>query len=268
MDTKKITSCISLLLLTGSLLAQDYALKQLEESPRHHEWVELESNYRTLYSFVAYPEKPEGATVVLVIHENRGLNDWARSMTDQLAEAGFIGIAPDLLSNFSDSIKKTSDFASSDQARSAIYQLDKEQIIADLHKVFDYGRNIPAANGKVAVMGFCWGGSQCFRYSMNNTEVAASLVFYGTAPVSDPIPFTKINSPVYGFYGGDDQRVNATISKTDSIMGAWQKIYQYEIYDGAGHAFMRRGDDPNGSMENKNARDDSWKRLVQILKEL
>jgi carboxymethylenebutenolidase len=64
--------------------AQDYAIKQLEESPRHHEWVKIKSNDRDLHLFIAYPEISEKATTVIVIHENRGLNDWARSMTDQL----------------------------------------------------------------------------------------------------------------------------------------------------------------------------------------
>lgn len=266
MNLKNLLS-LTLVGLGLATYAQDYAIKQLEESPRHHEWIELESNNRTLYNFVAYPEKSGKTTTVIVIHENRGLNDWARSMTDQLAEAGFIGIAPDLLSNCQEGIQKTSDFKTSDQARSAIYQLDKDQVTTDLNNVLAYAKNIPAGNGKVAVMGFCWGGSQCFRYATNNQEIEAAMVFYGTAPKSAD-PFQNIDVPVYGFYGGNDNRVNSTIPFTDSVMKASDKFYEYEIYEGAGHAYMRRGDDPEGSKENVDARNQSWERIKTILNKL
>ncbi|MDZ7718754.1 MAG: dienelactone hydrolase family protein [Balneolaceae bacterium] len=91
-------------------MAQDYAMEQLENSPRHHEWVDVEYDGRTVHSFVAYPETNEETPAVIVIHENRGLNDWARSFTDQVAKAGYIAIAPDLLSGFSDEYERTTDF--------------------------------------------------------------------------------------------------------------------------------------------------------------
>ena len=88
------------------IIAQDFALEQLENSPRHHEWVKIEYNGRALTSFVAFPETSESVPAVIVIHENRGLTDWVRSFADQVAEAGYIAIAPDLLSNFSDELNQ------------------------------------------------------------------------------------------------------------------------------------------------------------------
>ena len=246
------------------ITAQDYAIAQLENSPRHHEWRKLKSNGRALHCFVTYPEKSENATTIVVIHENRGLNDWARSMADQLAEAGYIAIAPDLLSGASDVYEKTSDYPNSDEARKAIYGLDSDAVTKDLNVVFDFAKSIDGGNGEVAVMGFCWGGSQTFRYATNNKNILAAMVFYGTAPKEAKV-FSKINAPVYGFYGGADQRVNATIEMTKQYMKENKKKYTYEIYDGAGHAFMRRGDDPNGDEPNVNARNKAWERIKDIL---
>ncbi len=236
----------------------------LNESPRHHEWVQVNNNGKIIHCWVAYPERKEKTPVVLVIHENRGLNDWARSFADQVAEAGYIAIAPDLLSSFSDSLAKTSDFASTDAARDAIYQLTPEQVTADLNAVFQYAKEIPAGNGKLVTAGFCWGGSQSFRYATQQADLTAAMVFYGTAP-KDGEGLDRISCPVYGFYGGDDNRVNATIAASDSVMKSLNKPYDYLIYEGAGHAYMRRGEDPEGGEANIKAREESWKRLKSIL---
>lgn len=250
------------------LYSQDYAVKQLEESPRHHEWVELESSGRTLHNFVAYPENSEDSAVIIVIHENRGLDDWARSFTDQLAASGFIAIAPDMISNTVEGIEKTSDFENSDAAREAIYALDSEMITSDLKNVLNYAKTLDAGNGKIAVVGFCWGGSQSFRFATHaGDEIDAALVFYGTGP-NQQEEYNKIKVPVYGFYGGNDQRVNATIANSEEMMKKAGATYEYEIYEGAGHAFMRRGDNPDGEAPNVNARNKAWDRMIRILNEL
>lgn len=262
----KILYAFLLLFISSGISAQDFALEQLNNSPRHHEWVELEVDGKTLHSFVVYPEKSTATQALIVIHENRGLTDWVRSFADQLAEAGFLAIAPDMLSEYNETTEKTSDFENSDKAREAIYQLDPQQITQRLDAVYEYISKVPASNGKVSVIGFCWGGSQSFRYATNNPDLQSAFVFYGTAPDEQQL-FQKIQAPVYGFYGGEDQRVNATIEKTRDQMKKAGKTYDYKIYPGAGHAYMRSGDDPEGSAENKRARDESWKRLKKILKE-
>ncbi len=249
------------------VMAQDYATEQLEHSPRHHEWVTLESSGRVLHTFVAYPERSDNAPVVLVIHENRGLNDWARSFADQLAAAGYIAVAPDLISNTVEGIQKTSDFESSDAAREAIYSLDPDMVTADLNNVLNYAHSIDSGDGTVAVAGFCWGGSQSFRFATNaGSRINTALVFYGTGPESLEA-YRRIEVPVYGFYGGDDQRVNATIENSKEMMKEAGNTYDYMIYEGAGHAFMRRGDDPDASEDDPNviARNKAWERMKIIL---
>lgn len=254
-------------LCSVSVLAQDYAIQQLENSPRHHEWVEIQSSDRTMHNFVAYPERSDKAPVFIVIHENRGLNDWARSFTDQLAGKGFIAIAPDLISNTVDGIEKTSDFENSDAARSAIYGLDAENVTQDLQAVLKYAKSIEAGNGEVYVVGFCWGGSQSFRFATNaGNEIEAAMVFYGTGP-KEAAEYSSVQIPVYGFYGGSDNRVNATIEGSEEAMNTYNKTYEYEIYPDAGHAFMRRGDDPQAPKDDPNviARNKSWDRILKLV---
>ncbi len=264
MDHRRIHAVLIVLCSFSLAQAQDYALKQLENSPRHHEWARVKSGDREVACFVAYPESAEKIPAVVVIHENRGLTDWVRSFADQLAAAGFLAVAPDLLTGAGPGGGKTSDFADSDAARQAIYGLDADQVTGDLVAVEKYAASLPASNGKTAVAGFCWGGSQSFRFATNSDQIRAALVFYGTAPQQKD-DLARIHAPVHGFYGGADERVNATIPATEAAMKELGKAYETEIYPGAGHAFMRRGDDPADSAENRSARDAAWKRLVRIL---
>ncbi|MCB0639803.1 MAG: dienelactone hydrolase family protein [Lewinella sp.] len=237
------------------------------ESPRHHEWVTLNQNGRELYLWVVYPEVSENVPAVLVIHENRGLNEWAKGFADQVAEAGFIAVAPDLLSNQNPDYPRTSDYPDTDAARDAIYSLDPEQVTADLQLAAEYAKGLASTNGRLVTTGFCWGGSQSFRFATNYDGLSAALVFYGTAP-EEAAAFNQINAPVYGFYGGDDNRVNATIEQTDTYMGQAGKEYEYVIYPGAGHAFMRRGEDPEGGLGNIKAREEAFARFKEIMDKL
>jgi len=249
------------------LKAQDWAIKQLEKSPRHQEKVVVKNGDRNISCFLVYPEVSEAATVVVLIHENRGLNDWARSMADQVAGEGFIVIAPDFISGKAPGGGDTPDFSNSDAARDAIYELDPDQITSDLNTVFEYAKKIPSGNTNVCVMGFCWGGSQTFRYATNNQNIEAAFVFYGTGP-QEQEAYDRIEAPVYGFYGGNDNRVNATIENSENMMEKADKIYKPVIYEGAGHGFMRSGQAPDASPENKKARDAAFERLVNLLNKI
>ncbi|MBX9656784.1 dienelactone hydrolase family protein, partial [bacterium] len=162
--------------------AQDWAKAKLEASPRHGEWVTLKHGSREVESFIVYPEVKDKATAVVVIHEIFGLTDWVRLVADQLAEAGYIAIAPDLLSGTGPDGGGTASLGGSDAAVKKISTLPPDQITADLNAAVDYVSKIPAANGKVAVAGFCWGGKESFRFATNNEEVKAAFVFYGNGP--------------------------------------------------------------------------------------
>lgn len=258
--------CASLLALRPAQ-GQEYVKARLEQSPRHLEYVDVKHGDRSVRCFVAYPEVKEKATAVIVIHEIFGLADWIRGVTDQLAEAGYIAIAPDLLSGMAPGGGGTNEFGSGDAVRRAIVGLPPDQVTADLNAVVDYAGKIPACNGKVAVIGFCWGGGQAFRFATNNSAIKAAMPFYGSGP-EEAEAIARIACPVYGFYGGNDARVNATIPKSVELMKAAGKRYEPVTYEGAGHGFLRAGEAPDASPANKKAREEAWARIKEILGKL
>jgi carboxymethylenebutenolidase len=151
--------------------------------------------------------------------------------------------------------------------RKAISSLPGSQVTADLNAVVEYVSKLPACNGKVVVAGFCWGGSETFRYATNNKQVKAALVFYGTGP-SSPEDLARIACPVYGFYGGNDARVTATVGRTEAAMKEKGKDFFPVTYEGAGHGFMRAGEAPDAAPENKKARQEAWQRWRELLQKL
>ena len=254
-------------LAMATVSAQDWAKARLEKSPRHLEWVKVKHGNRELNCFIAFPEVKDKATAMVVIHEIFGLSDWVRGVADQLAEAGYIAIAPDLLSGMAPGGGGTAELGGGDAVRKAISSLPPEQVTADLNAVVDYVAKLPACNGKVAVGGFCWGGGQTFRFATNNRNIKAAFAFYGTGPDKEE-DIARINCPVYGFYGGNDDRVNATVPKSTELMKKAGKTYEPVTYDGAGHGFMRAGEAPDANEPNKKAREEAWKRLKDLLKKI
>ncbi len=240
---------------------------RLENSPRHHEWIDVKTDDgRTVRSFVVYPEVDHDAMVMIVIHENRGLNDWARSAADQVAEAGYIAIAPDLLSGTGPDGGGTKEFESEDAARDGIYKLKQEQVTSDLHAVFKHATKMDAASGKVGVMGFCWGGGQTFHYATQNPDLAVACVFYGSGPTEEEL-LGKIKAPVHGFYGGNDQRITGAVPRIAEKMKSLDKKFEAAIYQGAGHGFMRSGEPDDAEQANVDGRAEAWKKLKAVLAE-
>lgn len=281
----KRTLGVTLLLIAAlsASVAQDWAKQNLEKSPRHGEWVQIKHDSRTVQAFVVYPESRQKAPVIIVIHEIFGLTDWARSVADQLAAKGYIAIAPDLLSAMGPKGGGSSEFSGAQDAMKAVSGLNPDQVTADLNAAADYANKIPAANGKIAVVGFCWGGGQSFRFATNRKDLSAAFVFYGPPPKD----VSSITAPVYGFYGGDDARIDATIPDAQAAMKAAGKKYDPVTYAGAGHGFMRAGEDPaneaainntaddpetkkahDRAVANKKARAEAWERWVGLLKSM
>lgn len=241
------------------------ANERLETTPRHDEWVSIDSAGRTLHAYVVYPQSSRKSGAVVVIHENRGLTDWVRTVADKLAENGYIAIAPDMLSGSAPGGGRTKDFPSEDAAREAISKLPREQVLADLIATANYVRALPSANGKLAVGGFCWGGARTWEAANVVDGVSVASVFYGTGPSTDA-GVTGIDAPVHGFYGGADERVNATIESSRALMIKHGKTFEPVIYEGAGHAFMRLGEMPDASDANRKAHDQAWTRWLTLLK--
>jgi carboxymethylenebutenolidase len=227
----------------------------------------VKSGTRPVSCFLVFPEVKAKAAAILVIHENKGLTDWVRGVADQLAEAGFIAIAPDFLSGLGPGGGNTDKFASVDDATKAIYTLVPDQVMADAQAAADHVVKLAACNGKLAVVGFCWGGSHSFRFATRRADLKAALVFYGS--FQEPVEVLKsISCPVYGFYGGNDARVNASIPKTAELMKEAGKSYDPVTYEGAGHGFMRSGEDPGATEENRKGRNAAWERMQELLRKL
>lgn len=241
---------------------QDWAKATLEKSPRHGEWVTVLHGDRAVETFVVFPESKSKTPVVLVIHEIFGMTDWVQDLADQVAAAGYIAVAPDLLSGMGPNGGRSTSF-SGDAVREAVGKLNPDQITADLNAVAHYAIKFPASNGKLFVAGFCWGGSQSFRFATNRADLAAAFVFYGGPPEKDAM--ARIKAPVYGFYAGNDARIGATVPDTITAMKAAGKTYDPVTYDGAGHGFMRAGEAPDANDANKKARTDAWARWKTLL---
>jgi carboxymethylenebutenolidase len=255
--------CLAVLALTSlSLAAQDWAKQKLEQSPRHREFVTVKHDGRSVETYVAYPEVKAKAPVVLVIHEIFGLSDWAELVADEFAAAGYIAVAPDLLSGAGPNSGRTNSFDQS-AVMEAVSHLNPDQVTADLNAAADYGLKLPAAQNKLFVAGFCWGGGQTFRFATNRSDLSAALVFYGPPPPKDAM--ARIKAPVYGFYGGNDARIDATIPSATENMKSLGKTYDPVTYEGAGHGFMRGGEAPDAKLADVKARTEAWQRLKKIL---
>jgi len=254
--------CLLFALGMSVVSAQDWARDRVGKSPRHREWVTVKHDGRNLETFVVYPESRDKTPVILVIHEIFGLSDWVQDLADQVAAAGYIAVAPDLLSGMGPKGGRTPDFPQGGVTQ-AVSHLDPNQVTADLNAVADYALKLPAANGKLFVTGYCWGGGQSFRFATNRSDLAAAFVFYGPPPDKDTM--VRIQAPVYGFYAENDARIDATIPATRDQMREAGKVYEPVIYASAGHGFMRAGEAPDASEANSKARTDAWARWKKLL---
>jgi carboxymethylenebutenolidase len=259
---KRVLLALIVLGLAQTVSAQDWAKAALAKSPRHGEWVTVKHDGRSVETFVVYPEVKDKRPVVLIIHEIFGLTDWVQDLADQVAAAGYIAVAPDLLSGMGPDGGRTSSI-SADKVMEAVSKLNPDQVTADLNAAADYAKKIPASNGKLFVGGFCWGGGQTFRFATNRGDLSAAFVFYGPPPDKDAM--ARIKAPVYGFFAGDDARIGAMIPDAIANMKAAGKTFEPVTYDGAGHGFMRAGEAPDAKDANKKAREEAWERWKTLL---
>jgi len=265
-----VTTVLALLAVTAQAAprpslpaSEDTARERVEHSPRHGEFVTVDAGGTPVRAWVVYPERKDKAPVVVVIHEIFGLTDWIRAVADQLAAEGFIAVAPDLLSGKAPNGGGTDAFLSRDDAVKAVSALPRDEVIARLNAVRKYGLSLPAATGKSATLGFCWGGSTSFAYAVAQPALDAAVVYYGTAP-DDPEALAAIRAPVLGLYGGSDARVDATLDATEAAMKAKGKSYERHVFDGAGHGFLRAQSGQDGA--NLRATDQAWPLTLAFLR--
>ena len=242
------------------------ALAALNSSPRHGEWVDvaLPGSATPVRTWAVYPERDDDAPVVIVIMEIYGLTDWIRSVADQFAAEGFIALAPDLLSGMGPNAGGTESLGSRDNVVAMVRQLGPDEAMRRLDAVKAYAGTIPSATDEIGVVGFCWGGSTSFAYAVHQPDLGAAVVYYGTSP-AEGAAYAAISAPVLGLYAGDDQRVDATIPTAQAAMGPLGKSYEVEIYESAGHGFLRAQPDREGA--NMRATEQAWPRTVNFFRE-
>lgn len=240
------------------------ATAALLQSPRHGEWMDVAmgEGEAPVRAWVVYPERPDPAPVVVVIHEIFGLTDWIRAVADALAAEGYLAVAPDLLSGKGPGGGGTGAFAG-DTVRAAVQGIGSGEMVARLDAVRAQALALPAAARKSAAMGFCWGGSATFTYATKQAGLDAAVVYYGTGPGS-AVEVQTVASPVLGLYGGDDARVTATVPATRQAMQEAGRTFEAIVYDGAGHGFLRQQNGRDGA--NARAAAAAWARTLDFLR--
>ena len=212
------------------------AAARLAASPRHREWVMISAGGTdSVGAWVIYPQRSTRAPVVVVVHEIFGLSTWIKGVGDQLAAQGFIAIVPDLLTGVR--MNASPDSLSVDSAMALIRTLKAEDVQRRLIGVAQYGMHLPAALPRYGIVGFCWGGGVAFAHAAMAPSVNASVVYYGPTPDSTVV--AKVHAPILGLYGGNDARVDVGVPKADSILRHLGRTYEYSMFAGAGHGFLR-----------------------------
>lgn len=206
----------------------------LDAVTTHGEWVFIKKpTGDSVRAYVAYPERKDQAPAVIVIHEIFGLTDWEPTIGDRLAGKGFVAIVPDMLSS-------RWGRTPADSGRVLMGQLTPDGITADLDAAFGYVNGLPSVKpGQVGVIGFCWGGGQTFRYATNNPKLKAAVVCYGPNP--DTTTLGRIQAPILGVYGENDNRINSMLPTVSRLMGQLGKPFAADSYPGTGHGFLKAG---------------------------
>jgi carboxymethylenebutenolidase len=213
-------------------------------------------------SISGYLTRPKGEVsnpAIVVIHENRGLNDHIRDVARRLAKAGFVALAPDLLSRQGGA----SSFANSEAAIEALRKITEDHVVQDLTGAINHlkDQRYVRAN-KIGVTGFCWGGGNALLLATRNKDISAAVVYYGRAPRNlDDVK--NIAGPVFGHYGEKDEPINSQLPKLAEAMKQVGKSFEYKIYPNAPHAF---NNDTNPERYQPEAAKEAWAKTLEFFK--
>lgn len=245
----------------------EWRAPKLAQSSRRHEMISISSPRARLKAFIAYPDANRPVPVVLMVPEDQGLNNWARLMADEIAAMGYVVIVPDMLSGRGPNgggRESFPDLRSIFAAHSMLPRTEERSMTADLNAWADYGRHLRQFNGKLATVGFAWGGGRVLWFATQRKDLSAVFVFYDAAPPAEKL--AGLTAPVYGFYADIDPRVTQSLPGTRSAMESAGKTYEAVVYPGSEHMFVRLGEEPrNTNPANIEARDKSLARLQELL---
>lgn len=219
--------------------------------------IEYKNGNINLSGYLSKPLKKGKFPAVLVIHENRGLNEHIRDVARRFAAHGYVALAADVLSRQGG----TAAFDTPEKVRQAFDSLAMADVLSDLNASLDYLNNHKnVKKNRLASIGFCWGGARSFLLATEPNKLKAAVVFYGTAPTDEQL--SKIHCPVLGNYGATDERITSKVPEVAGTLKKLKKSYDYKIYEGAGHAFFN---DTNPERYNADASKDAWERTLAFL---
>lgn len=193
---------------------------------------------------------------VIVVHENRGLNQHIRDVTRRVALEGFVALAPDFLSPLGGTP------SDEDKARDMFAKLDPSRTAADAVATVAFLKADKDGNGKVGAIGFCWGGGTVNSLAVNAPDLAAGVAYYGMQPKSADVG--RIKAALLLHYGGLDERINAGIEDFKKALDAAHVEHTIYVYEGANHAF---NNDTSAARYDKQAADLAWGRTISFLKQ-
>lgn len=217
------------------------------------ETISYEVNGITMFAYTAKPKKRMNMGGILVIHENRGLNDHIRDVTRRAAKAGYMAMAPDALSESGGTP------ANEDEARKLIGELDPKMNLANFSNTVEFLRARKECNRKVGCVGFCWGGGLVNQLAVNLPKLNAAVAFYGRQP--DTVDVPNIKSPIQLHYAGLDERINAGIPAFEEALKKAGTSYELYLYEGVNHAFHN---DTSEARYNAYAALTAWKRTLDF----
>ena len=207
--------------------------------------------------YLVRPKDAAGALgSVIVIHENRGLNEHIRDVARRVALEGFVALAPDFLSPVGGTPEDE------DKAREMIGQLDAVTTTANAVASVAFLKARDGGNGKAGAVGFCWGGRLVNTLAVNSPDLDAGVAYYGRQPDAADVP--KIKASMLLQYAGKDERINAGIDAYRSALEAAGTDFMIHVYEGAQHAF---NNDTSAARYDKAAADLAWGRTIAFFKE-
>ena len=213
----------------------------------------------TVYGYLAEPKTAGKYPAIIVIHENRGINDHARDVARRLAKEGFVALAPDYLSRGGGTEKVNP----KGEGVSNIREVAPEKATAeDTAAALAYLKTLPEVRGdRVGLTGFCWGGQQAFNAATQVRGLKAVVVYYGRTPSAELLE--KIEAPVMAHYGGEDKGITDGVPATEAAMKKYDKSYTYKIYPGAKHAF---NNDATPDRYHPEAAKEAWAKTIEFFK--
>lgn len=222
------------------------------------EMVQFPGAAGTVSAYVSRPKDGKNLGTVIVIHENRGLIGHIKDVARRFAKDGFAAIAVDCMGRIGGSDK----WNGSDEATKEIQKVDGAMVAEDLTAALGYMKKQGYVNGKVGVVGYCWGGGQSLNFATKCKDLNAAVVYYGRNPASlDSV--ANISCPVMGNYAEDDPNIMPGVEPLKAALTKAGKSFDIKVYPGAKHAF---NNNTNADRYHPEAAKDAWGRTVIFFK--